>query len=360
LGAVIDHYLGGLTANEFRRKPALCLKLFGELLGRGTKVGDLRQKAVTQFMRDICRLPVKWSDRFDAGDTIGEMLAEEPEKVMSPSTYEANYRGPLGTFLKAAARDYGDDGFRLFTVEGIAYTGNRVAEEEQQRALKPQELVTLFGGEEFRRVAADPKREPLYWLCVVMLYTGARPREVCQLNPQVDFGSTDGHWFIDLSDKSAAGVNVVKSIKTGEARRLPLHSELVRLGFPEYLQRLKDAGADRLFPSWRIKGGNPFAAHYKAVADLLRATGLYLRDAPPGELVTGAYTLRKTFITECRNQGVVSKEITGHSDGTTTQVQDKSYIFGPEPLRRKAEQLGKLVIPVVVPLRNTVGITGAA
>ena len=44
-------------------------------------------------MRDICRLPVKWSDQIDAGKTIEEMLAEEAEKVMSPTTYEANYRG---------------------------------------------------------------------------------------------------------------------------------------------------------------------------------------------------------------------------------------------------------------------------
>lgn len=356
LGEVIDDYVTGLKDNDFRRKVVLCLKLFGEMLGRGSKVENLRQKAVTQFMRDICRLPVKWSSQFDAGETIGEMLAEEPEKVMSPTTYEANYRGPLGTFLRSAARDYGDVGFRLLTVEGIDYVGNRVAEEDQQRAFRPAELVTLFEGDEFKRVAADPKMEPLYWLLVVMLFTGARPREVCQINPQVDFGEVEGHWFIDLDERSAAGAKVIKSIKTGEARRLPLHSELVRLGFPEYLQRMKDVGADRIFPSWRIKRGNPYTAHYRLVADLLRAVGLYTREASPGEQVTGAYTLRKTFVTECRNQGVVSKEITGHSDGSTTQVQERSYIFGPEPLRRKVEQLSKLVMPVKIVRREHVAV----
>lgn len=351
LGDVIDNYVTGLKTNDFRRKVVLCLRLFGTMLGRTTAVSDLRQKAVTQFMRDICRLPVKWSDQFDAGETIEELLAEEAEKVMSPTTYEANYRGPLGTFLKKAARDYGDDGFRLLTVEGIDYLGNRVKEEDQQRALVPEELVTLFEGVEFKRVASDSKLEPLYWLLVVMLFTGARPREVCQLNPQVDFGQLDGQWFIDLNEKSAAGVKVTKSIKTGETRRLPLHANLVCLGFPDYLQRMKEAKADRLFPSWRIKRGNPYTAHYKLVQDLLRAAGLYTRDAPPGEQVTGAYTLRKTFVTECRNQGVVSKEITGHSDGTTTPIQDRSYIFGPEPLRRKVAQLSKLVMSVTVPMR---------
>ncbi|MBL0920242.1 MAG: hypothetical protein IBJ14_16185 [Hydrogenophaga sp.] len=351
LGDVIDHYTEGLPDNEFRRKVVRCLLLFGEMVGRSTPVAELRQMAVTNFMRDICRLPDKWARRFDAGESIATMLAVAPDKVMSPSTYEANYRGPLGTFLAVAARDFGDDGFRTLSVKHIKYTGDRVPEEDQQRPLTDAELVTLFEGEEFRRIAADPGQEALYWLLVVMLFTGARPRELCQLNPQVDFGAMEGHCYIDLDEKTAAGVGVKKSIKTGETRRLPLHAELVRLGFPEYLQRVKDAGGDRLFPSWRVKQGNPFSAHYERVAGFLKVVGLYTRTAPPGELVTGAYVLRKTFITQCRNQGVVSKEITGHSDGLTTAMQDRHYVKGPEPLRRKREQLAKLVMPVAIPKR---------
>lgn len=65
--------------------------------------------------------------------------------------------------------------------------------------------------------------------------------------------------------------------------------------------------------------------------------------------MTGAYTLRKTFITQCRNQGVVSKELTGHSDGSTTAIQDRHYVFGPEPFHKKLAQLSKLEMPVVLP-----------
>lgn len=351
LGEVIEHYVRGLPDNDFRRKVVRCLQLFGEMVGRDLPITELRQRAVTDFMRDICRLPDKWARRFDAGEPIEAMLAKPADKVMSPSTYEANYRGPLGTFLAVAARDFGDEGFRTLSVKNIKYTGDRLPEEDQQRPLTDAELVKLFEGEAFQRIAADPAQEPLYWLMVVLLFTGARPRELCQLNPQVDFGTMDGHWYIDLDENTAAGVGVTKSIKTGETRRLPLHSELVRLGFPEYLQRVKDAGGDRLFPTWRVKQGNPFSAHYERVAGLLKAVGLYTRTAPPGELVTGAYVLRKTFITQCRNQGVVSKEITGHSDGLTTAMQDRHYVKGPEPLRRKREQLEKLVMPVTVPSR---------
>lgn len=212
----------------------------------------------------------------------------------------------------------------------------------------------MFEGEAFVRLSHDRKGEPLYWLLVVMLFTGARPREVCQLNPQVDFGVVGADWYIDLDDKTPAGAGVKKSIKTGEARRIPLHPELVRLGFPEYLNRLRKEGADRLFPSWRVKQGNPFTAHYDLVAEHLKEVGLYTRTAPPGEQVTGAYALRKTFVTQCRNQGVVSKEITGHRDGKTTAIQERHYVFGQEPFLNKLRELQKLRMPVNIPRHKLV------
>ncbi len=350
LGHVIDFHIAGLVGNHFKRKVKRCLNLFGEVVGRSTDVANLRQQDVTQFMRDICRLPAEWSRRFDAGESIEELMNSEPDKVMSPTTYEGNYRGPMSTFFKRARANFKAQGFDELSVDGIPYLGNRVADEDQQRALFDEELETLFEGDAFAVVASEPSLEPLYWLLAVMLFTGARPRELCQVNPQVDFGTLDDVWYVDLNEKSAAGAGIKKSIKTGEARRLPMHAELLRLGFPEYLERLKSQKADRLFPTWRVKGGNPFTAQYDLVSDLLKKVGLYTRNAAPSEQVTGAYVLRKTFITQCRNQGVVSKEITGHRDGSTTKVQERSYVFGLEPLSRKVNELSKLTMPVKFPM----------
>lgn len=355
LGAVIDDYITKeeKTPTEFTRKVKRCLQLFGEMVGRGTLVRELKQKAVTDFLYDICDLPNQWARRYDKGETIAAMLAEKAEVVMSPATYEGNYRIPLGAFLAAALRDYGDEGFPARTTDGIKYSGDRQEGEDAQRALTAQELPLLFEGPEFAAVAADPEQEALYWFSVVMLFTGARPRELCQANPQVDFGQEGGHWFVDLSEKTVAGKGVVKSIKTGEQRRVPFHAELVRLGLPEYVQRLKAAGADRLFPSWGVKSGNAYKGNEGRFTALLKVCSLYDNEAPAGEQVTGAYTMRKTFITQATNQGVVSREITGHAaDDGTTRVQRKHYITEPEPLTNKVREMAKLVMPVTIPRRQ--------
>lgn len=353
LGAVIDQYLAGIKQSGYTRKVRRCLQLFGEVIGRETPVSEIKQKAVTAFMRDICRLPSDWAAQFDKGAPIAALLAGEHEEVMSPTTFRDNYRAPLKAFLVDSLRDHGEEGFPALTVDRLEYVGDRRANEGQQRALHVDELKRLFEGEEFAAIAKDPERESLYWFCVLSLFTGARPRELCQVNPQVDYGQTEeGHWFIDLNPHSAAGAGIKKTIKTGEERRIPLHPELCRLGVPAYLERLKKAGADRLFPGFKVKKGNPFEASGAVFTQLLKDCGLYDDQAPAGRKVLGAYVMRKTFITLARNQGVVSREITGHSDGTTTAIQERHYIFGPEPFVRKLAELQKFSLPVVIPIRS--------
>ncbi len=39
----------------------------------------------------------------------------------------------------------------------------------------------------------------------------------------------------------------------------------------------------------------------------------------------------------------------GHSDGTTTAIQDRSYTFGPELFAKKLAELGKYRLPVDEP-----------
>lgn len=351
LGNVIDDYVASVKQSGYTRKVKRCLQLFGVVIGRDTPVKEIRQKAVTQFLRDICKLPSNWAHQYDKGTPVASMMAGEHEECISPATYRDNYRAPLGAFLVESLRDHGDDGFPALTVDRIEYVGTRKDNEDQQRALTEPELKKLIEGPRFAAMAKDPEQESMYWFTVLSLFTGARPRELCQVNPQVDFGQDEGHWYVDLSPYTAAGKGITKSIKTGEERRIPLHPELVSLGFPEYMERIKGQGADRLFPSFRVKKGNPFEAAGDDFTALLKEVDLYDDKAPPGQVVLGAYVMRKTFITLCRNQGVVSKEITGHSDGTTTAIQDRSYIFGPEPFAKKLAELGKYRLPVVVPKR---------
>ncbi|AVO35325.1 hypothetical protein C6570_14630 [Ottowia oryzae] len=343
VGQLIAVYTQGKERNPngYTRKIVRCLTLFREVVGKDLPIAQLRQLHVTDFLRTICRLPSDWANRFDEGESIVGLLAAEADEVMSPTTYKDNYRAPLKAFLRDSRRDYGDVGFPALIVDGIEYTGDREAGEDKQRALRPDELKRLFESPDFALIANDPSADAAYWLPVIALFSGARPREICQLNPQTDWGFSEGIPFLLFSQATPAGKGVRKTVKTGEERRIPMHSELLRLGLPDYLGSLKQAGADRLFPTAAIKKGNPYEALGGAFTDLLKQVGLYDNAAPPGRKVLGMYIMRKTFITFAAHQRVISYEMTGHSTETTT-IQRRHYITEHEPLGEPPRILRRL------------------
>jgi integrase len=81
------------------------------------------------------------------------------------------------------------------------------------------------------------------WLPLLGLFTGARLGELC--HPLVsDVQCAEGIDYINLTDEGDE-----QAIKTvGSRRRVPIHPELVRLGFLDYVKGRKAAKDERLFP----------------------------------------------------------------------------------------------------------------
>jgi len=360
IGDVIDHYLVGLAPNKFKRKPQRVLSLFAEYVGRETAVNDVRQVDVTNFLRVLSFMPAKFEAKKELHELLNQALTnsrnpDEEQECISYLTWKDNYRAPLGTFFNKVSKNHGVSEFSNIATEYIDYPRVKARDSDKQRALSIQELKTLFQGREFFELSRSLADAPLYWLAIIALFTGARPREICQINPQVDFGRRNNDWYIDIDPATPAGVGVMKTVKTGDARRIPLHPELVRLGLPKYLERMKRDGADRIFPEICLKSGNPFSVLGEKFTKLLKSVGLYNNVASPGSKVLGIYALRKTFITLARNQRVVSMGITGHAqDAWVTEVQAKHYISGEEPFELLVQEISKLSIPVHIPLRDDI------
>jgi integrase len=107
-----------------------------------------------------------------------------------------------------------------------------------------------------------------YWIPVLGIYTGARIGELCQLET-VDIETVDGVALIRISDQGEG-----QSVKTAAGRRVvPVHPELIRLGFLEYADAVREARAVRLFPALPLnptKPSNYFSAWFstqRAVKD---------------------------------------------------------------------------------------------
>ena len=99
-----------------------------------------------------------------------------------------------------------------------------------------------------------------YWLPLMLTLYGARSSELAGL-ALTDFYERDviPYFQIDYTDN--------RSLKNAQSiRKLPIHPELIRLGFIDYVTALRDAGCTMLFPEIKSPGSNSFAStFYKSI-----------------------------------------------------------------------------------------------
>ena len=280
-------------------------------------VDQLLQQDITDFFALLPCLPPRWADKCrQLNVDVVELAQLDHDELIGPKTFKDTYLASVRPFLKAARLGFQDQGFPpLLTVEGIAYTGNRKVGERKQRAFKPEELKRLFEGPEIRRIADDPDLAHCYWLPHLGLFTGARVNELCQLNPQTDIlrDEESGIWYLWITADTEADPRIVKSVKTGDSRMVPMHQKLLDLGFLQYVDRVKRGGAKLLFPNWKPVNKRASGDAEDWFRQFLR--DLDLRDETPNACLTGMHAFRHTLLT----YGAMQKpplslfNITGHA-----------------------------------------------
>jgi integrase len=114
-------------------------------------------------------------------------------------------------------------------------------------------VTALFASPLFRGCLSDDVehkpgnfviRDWRYWIPLVALYSGMRLGEIAQLLVS-DVREIEGTWVMYVTDEGDPD----KTLKTvGSRRVVPVHSELIALGFLGYHEARKKDGSARLFP----------------------------------------------------------------------------------------------------------------
>jgi integrase len=162
-----------------------------------------------------------------------------------------------------------------------------------------------------------------YWLPLLGLYTGARIRELCQMELNDIRKDEDGTWYFDINDiGSDENSDSEKSLKNRYSRRrIPVHPKLIKLGLIDWRDRLEQAGHSRFFPELTndlVKGYGKSST--KWFGSFLKSKFGWARDGK-----RTFHSFRHTLITECRNKLRIHEhdlaQITGHGRGSSVQSQ---------------------------------------
>ncbi|WP_086739556.1 site-specific integrase [Erythrobacter colymbi] len=177
----------------------------------------------------------------------------------------------------------------------------------------------------------------LFFVLLLVWYTGARREEICKL--KIDDIFCDAPLpYIYFRPTSTGGLKT-----TNSKRKLPVHRELLRLGFLEYVRAMQDAGETLLFPELYPSGGTK-----RAVGDVFyKIWWIYIRPFVPDLKRGQAMHAARHSVSDALKQAGIDLEsrndLLGHSqqklgDGAATYSE-------PVALARMMDMLQE--IPVV-------------
>ena len=169
------------------------------------------------------------------------------------------------------------------------------------KAYDVHQIQALFAPAAFEELSLSAR-----WAALLGLYTGARASEVGQLLVE-DVLTVDGLPCIRVSDEGEH-----QKVKTEVSlRTIPVHPDLIELGFLDWVEGLRTQKAPRLFPAAKANAKNG-AGNW-----ITKAFGRHLEQVGANwpAAKRGFHSLRKTLIQELQGAGVVSElraQIVGH------------------------------------------------
>jgi integrase len=223
------------------------------------------------------------------------------------------------------------------------FAGLRLETEEPKREpFTASELRTLFVSPVF--TAGDRpdggQGDVAFWLPLLALFTGMRRSEIAMLTAadvQMDDATED--WVIVLSKDKSKG----KRLKTeGSARTIPVHPELVRIGFARFVETSRAAGAHEwLFTA--VSPQRPGGA--KAWTKWFRR---YLNGIGITDTRKVLHSLRHGFKDALRAAGTpedLNDALTGHTLGTVGRRYGAKAIVQRFGMPRLVEAIAKVSYP---------------
>ncbi|WP_237709525.1 site-specific integrase [Pseudomonas oryzihabitans] len=305
------------------------VQMFGDL-----PVTAITRSTVQEYRVKLATFPIKMpgASKLSANELIAKAQSEGLP-TLSPATIRNRLR-VLGAVLGFAVRmgwisENPVDASGVAKAAGVAAAKSKAS--RRRKDYNTAELGTIFRSALFAEEGWRPVRsdfgQALYWLPVLLYYTGARREELCQLRVS-DVQTDDGITFLSILDTPDDDDG--RTVKTQSSRRrVPLHPDLLALGFMDYHGTLPAGG--QLFPSLQANHRGFYSTN------IAKAWTKYLRNVVAlDSSASPLHGFRHTFKTLSRQVGIpedVHDAITGHSDGSVSRE------YGGMPLSRMLEEL---------------------
>jgi hypothetical protein len=251
------------TANRMSRKwvdkQRANVALIREIIGAATPVHRIDYDACLRVRSMLARIPANRSKIYGTLplEQAIERAAAEKRDLLSPVT-QAQYLAALRDVLDLAAKK------RLIAInpaDGLRpLKRDTVPDAEKRLPFTLEQIRAFFANDDFyTQCAKHPvpyaydKSGWRFWLPLTCVFMGMRPNEAAQMHVQDVRHTSKGTPYLDIVSTTDDDVHEPapskKLLKTAASRRkIPLHPELIAIGFLQFVEDRKKSGLERLFP----------------------------------------------------------------------------------------------------------------
>ena len=210
-----------------------------------------------------------------------------------------------------------------------------------RRPFKDEHVRVIFDPMSYR--TTNPSR---FWIPLLLHYTGARLNEIGQLLlSDVHLGEIAYlRLQTELDDEDEEVPNAAKNVKSAAgARTVPLHDDVLRVGFADYVEHVRQSGYTHLFPDLPHHHGRRRA---KKISSWFRRYRSKVGLAPKKYVL---HSFRHAFRTRAqRAEGVwepMVRMVQGHSLGRDVASGVYGWHDRSEPLVLKERVIDRLPFP---------------
>jgi site-specific recombinase XerD len=227
------------------------VKLFAEFIGETSHVSAITRKAVRDWKHKLALWPLKAGDMKAFSGLSFRKVIDANVSLGKPTISQRTinkYLSGVGSFASwLLQNEYLDQD----VMSGMYLSIDK--REKKRFPFTGDQLKTIFASPLFATCLGDSQeskpgnvavRDWRYWLPWIGLYSGARLGEMAQLST-VDVRQIHGIWVMHITEEGSP----LKSTKTaGSMRVVPVHGELIKLGFIDYHAAIVARGEKQLFP----------------------------------------------------------------------------------------------------------------
>ena len=294
----IIHILGDIPLNEINRTTSLKLSDSLKEYPRGLCISDMNKP---------------WED-----------LSKKNKNRLSDKT-QYFVKSTFSTLIKYAKEQ--ELGIKGNPAKGLA--GKKPINENAHLAYTIEELQNIVNALATVNIDKNPEK---FWIPLLLMYSGARANEICMLRCE-DIEQQNNIWIFKFYNRPEHH----QRTKNGKDRQIPVHKQLIKLGFLKYLEQQRKYKKDRLFSNLKLhrdKWNDAFGKYFNRTFRKIYTQGIVDDGSANKDLHSFRKTLISWFIQQKKHSNItdisVLQSIVGHFESanitTTLQFIDDSKL----------------------------------